>query len=135
MINGITNHKRTSIISTSTVASPLTSSLNETLNLSSLPSELRLSGPMKKNSKVFSSSNYFINRLNSEDIVDSLIQSDIDTVLKSGDAEKIKNKVEAIESSHDPLQISSLIKGALRSGRLDIGKVRLSTLTLLKITR
>ena len=120
------HHKRNSINSPT---SPMAQS--EPFNLSSLPSALRLSG-MKKNSKVFSSSNYLIDRLNSDDIVDSLISSDIEAVLRSEDEVKIREKVEAIHHGDDAIQISSLVKGALRSGRLDLAKASLAKLEVSK---
>ena len=64
-------------------------------HLSTLPPELRMSG--KKNSKVFSSSTCVINRLLSNDTLDSLAQIEAEHVLESGDQDKLEAILEAAE--------------------------------------
>ena len=102
----------------STTTSIRKASVNsDAFNLSTLPPELRMSGK-KKLSKVFNSTNCVINRLLSEDTLDSLTQIEVEECLGSPDVEV---KLEAILKQAEPNKLSAVIKVALQKGQSSVG--------------
>ena len=112
-------------ISTTTSSTIRKASVNsDAFNLSTLPPELRMSGK-KKLSKVFNSTNCVINRLLSEDTLDSLTQIEVEECLGSPDVEV---KLEAILKQAEPNKLSAVIKVALQKGNHRLASETLSAL-------
>ena len=118
-------------ISTTTSSTIRKASVNsDAFNLSTLPPELRMSGK-KKLSKVFNSTNCVINRLLSEDTLDSLTQIEVEECLGSPDVEV---KLEAILKQAEPNKLSAVIKVALQKGNHRLASETLSALDPIRTT-
>ena len=97
---------------------------SDAFNLSTLPQELRMSGK-KKLSKVFNSTTCVINRLLSEDTLDSLTQIEVEEALGSAD---YQTKLEAILKQAEPNKMSAVIKVALQKGNHQLAAETLAAL-------